>query len=77
MKGKPMKQVIIVHAVLFAVIMAVLLAGCSSTPSVSNRGGCPVKNEVMLAGYQAGELAASGESLGTEISMPLWFISGD
>ena len=72
-----MKRIIIVHALLCAVIMTILLAGCSSTPSASHREGCPVRNEVMLAGYQAGALAASFESLGTEISMPLWFISGD
>ena len=77
MKGKPMKQVIIVHAVLFAVIMTILLAGCSSTPSASNGVLEPVEDEVALAGYQAGELARSCESLGMEVSMPLWLISGD
>jgi hypothetical protein len=31
----------------------------------------------MLAGYQTGEVAGSLESLGMELSMPFWFLSGN
>jgi uncharacterized protein YceK len=72
-----MNRIAVVHTVLVVAMMIVLLAGCSSTPSASigNRG--PVENEIMLAGYQAGEVAGSFESLTMELSMPLWFLSGD
>lgn len=72
-----MKRIHIVHAVLFAVIMAVLLAGCSSTASSSKGVVRAAENEVTLVGYQAGSVAGSFGSLGTEVTMPLWFVSGN
>jgi hypothetical protein len=76
MKGRLMKRITVVHAILFAVVMAVLLTGCSSTASTSNGVLQCAEDEVMLAGYQAGNVASSFGSLGTEVTMPLWFISG-
>ena len=70
-----MKRIHIVHAVLFAVLMAVLLAGCSSAGSGSKGVVRGAENEVMLVGYQAGSVAAPFGALGTEVTMPLWFIS--
>lgn len=71
-----MKRSHVVHAVLFAVILAVLLTGCSSTASTSKGVLQAAENEVILAGYQATSVAGSVGSLETEVSMPLWFISG-
>jgi uncharacterized protein YceK len=71
-----MRRITVIHAVWIVAMMSVLLAGCSSTSSTSRTKPCPVENEVMLAGYEAGAVAGSFESLGLELSMPLWFISG-
>jgi len=71
-----MKRSHIVHVALFAVIMAVLLVGCSSTTSTSKGVLQSAEDEVILAGYQARSVATSVGSLETEVSMPLWFISG-
>lgn len=72
-----MRRIAIIHAVLIVAMMLALLAGCSSTSSASKVNQGPAENEVMAAGYQAGELAGSFESLETELSMPFWFLSGD
>lgn len=71
-----MKRSHIVHVVLSAVIMAVLVAGCSSSTSSSKGVVRAAENEVTLAGYQAGSVAAPFGAIGTEVTMPLWFISG-
>lgn len=76
MKGRLMKRIAVVYAILFAIVMAVLLAGCSSTSTTSPSVLQAAENEVMLAGYQAGTLAGSLGSLGTEVTMPLGFVSG-
>ncbi len=58
-------------------MMVVLPAGCSSTSSTSRQNECLITNEVMLAGYEASEVAGSLEWLGMEFSMPFWFLSGN
>ena len=72
-----MRRIAVVCAVSIVAMMVVLPAGCSSTSSASRENECLIQNEAMLAGYQAGEVAGSFESLGTELSMPFWFLSGD
>lgn len=71
-----MRRTAITHVVLIVAMMLALLTGCSSTSSISRTNPNPVDGEVMLAGYQAGAVAGSFESLETELSMPLWFLSG-
>ncbi len=71
-----MKRIVIVHAVLFAVLMVVLSTGCNSTSRTSKGVLQAAGEEVSLAGYQAGQAGASFGSLGAEVTMPLWFISG-
>jgi len=71
-----MRRITVVHAVLVVAMMIVFLTGCSSTPSAATGSRCPVKNEVALASYEAGAVAGSFHSLGTEVSMPLWLVSG-
>jgi len=71
-----MRRITVVHAVLVVAMMIVLLAGCSSTSSKATGSRCPIKNEVALASYEAGAMAGAFHSLGTEVSMPLWFVSG-
>lgn len=71
-----MRRIVWVRVVLVVALMSVLVAGCSSTTSSLSGEPCPVENEVALAEYQAGEVAGSFDSLGTELSMPLWFLSG-
>ncbi|UCD50168.1 MAG: hypothetical protein JSW27_21895 [Phycisphaerales bacterium] len=72
-----MRRIAVVHAVLIVALMIALLAGCSSAPSAATGSRCPVTNEVTLAGYQTGAVASSFDSLGTEVTMPLWFVSGN
>ena len=72
-----MRRIAVVCAVAVVAMMIVLPAGCSSTSSASREDQCLIKNEVMLAGYQTGKVAGSLESLGMELSMPYWFLSGN
>jgi hypothetical protein len=72
-----MRRITVVCAVSIVAMMIVLPAGCSSTSSASRDSQCLITNEVMLAGYQTGEVAGSLESLGMELSMPFWFLSGN
>jgi uncharacterized lipoprotein YmbA len=77
MKGRLMKRVVVVHAVLFAAVIAVLLAGCSSTSETSNPVLKFAENEALVAGHQAGCAAAAFGSVPMEVTMPLWAISGN
>ncbi len=74
-KGRLMKRIVLVHAVLLAVAMAVLLTGCSSTSPTSKSVLQAAGDEVSLAGYQAERVGAGFGSLGAEVTMPLWFVS--
>ncbi len=71
-----MRRIVWVQVVLVVALMSVLVAGCRSTTSSLSTEPCPVENEVALAGYQGGQIVESFDSLGTELSMPLWFLSG-
>lgn len=72
-----MRRIAVVFAVVVVAMMVVLPAGCSSTSSASVQNQCLIQNEAMLAGYEAGRVAGSFESLGMELSMPFWFLSGN
>jgi len=71
-----MKRIALIHVVLVAVLMAVLVSGCSSTDGTSKAVLQSAGDEVVLAGYQAGSVAGAVDSLGMEVTLPLWFISG-
>jgi hypothetical protein len=72
-----MKRIAVVYAVLLVAVLAVLLTGCSSTDTTSQSALQLAENEVTLAAYQAGAAAAPFGALGTEITMPLWLVSGE
>jgi len=77
MKGRLMKRTVIVYAMLLVAGMVLLLTGCSSTDTTAQSALQLAENEVTLAGYQAGAVAAPFGGLGAEVTMPLWFVSGD